>query len=142
MEPAKSVAPMNPITTPSWMDPMLPPEGQREIEDAAFDLIAKASSLAGQINPVVTGAVGALVRSMNCYYSNLIEGHNTHPRDIDRALRQDYSTEPKRRALQLEAVAHIEVQQAIDEGRDDPEFPASAAYPLWLHREFCRRLPE
>ena len=106
------------------MDPMLPPEGQREIEDAAFDLIAKASSLAGQINPVVTGAVGALVRSMNCYYSNLIEGHNTHPRDIDRALHRDYSTEPKRRALQLEAVAHIEVQQAIDEGRDDSAFPA------------------
>ncbi len=121
---------------------MLPSEGQREIEDAAFDLIMKAGSLAGQINPVVTGAVGTLVRSMNCYYSNLIEGHNTHPRDIDRALRQDYSTEPKRRALQLEAVAHIEVQQAIDEGRDDPAFPASAAYTLWLHREFCRRLPE
>ena len=121
---------------------MLPPQEQREIEDAAFDLIAKASSLAGQINPVVTGAVGALVRSMNCYYSNLIEGHNTHPRDIDRALRQDYSSEPKRRALQLEAVAHIEVQQAIDEGRDDPASPASMAYTLWLHREFCGRLPD
>jgi Fic family protein len=24
-----------------------------------------------------------------CYYSNLIEGHNTHPRDIDRALADD-----------------------------------------------------
>ena len=72
----------------------------------------------------------ALVRSMDCYYSNLIEGHNTHPRDIDRALHRDYSTEPKRRALQLEAVAHIEVQQAIDEGRDDSAFPASAAYIL------------
>jgi Fic family protein len=142
MKPAKPAAAANPITTPSWMEPMLPPEGQREIEDAAFDLIMKASSLAGQINPVVTGAVGTLVRSMNCYYSNLIEGHNTHPRDIDRALRQDYSTEPKRRALQFEAVAHIEVQQAIDEGRDDPALPASAAYTLWLHREFCRRLPE
>jgi len=75
---------------------------------------------------------------MNCYYSNLIEGHDTHPRDIDKALRKDYSTEPARRALQLEAVAHIEVQQAIDEGRDDPAFPASLPYILWLHREFCR----
>jgi len=128
--------------TPSWMEPTLPPDGQREIEDAAFDLTAKASSLAGQVNPIVTGAVGTLVRSMNCYYSNLIEGHNTHPRDIDRALRHDYSAEPKHRALQLEAVAHIEVQQAIDEGRDHGAFPASADYILWLHREFCRRLPE
>jgi Fic family protein len=79
---------------------------------------------------------------MNCYYSNLIEGHDTHPRDTDRALRKDYSVEPTRRALQLEAVAHIEVQQAIDEGRDDPAFPASLPYTLWLHREFCSRLPE
>jgi hypothetical protein len=79
MKPAKKTALPHPNITPSWMEPILPPEGQRQIEDAAFDLIAKAGSLAGQINPVVTGAVGALVRSMNCYYSNLIEGHNTHP---------------------------------------------------------------
>ena len=131
------------ITNPSWMDPMLPPEeGQRQLEDAAFDLVSRASSLAGQTNPIVTASIGTLVRSMNCYYSNLIEGHDTHPRDIDRALRKDYSAEPARRALQLEAVAHIEAQQAIDEGRDDPAFPASLSYVLWLHREFCRRLPD
>jgi Fic family protein len=142
MEPAKNTAYDGLITNPTWMEPMLPPDGRREIEDAAFDLIAKASSLAGQINPIVTEAVGTLVRSMNCYYSNLIEGHNTHPRDIDRALRHDYSAEPKRRALQLEAVAHIEVQQTIDEDKDDSSFPASMQYALWLHREFCGRLPE
>jgi hypothetical protein len=49
---------------------------------------------------------------MNCYYSNLIEGHDTHPRDIDRALAHaDYSNDPQMRALQKEAVAHIEVQR-------------------------------
>jgi len=98
----------------SWMGPMLPPDGQREIEDAAFDLIVCASSLAGQTHPIVSESIGELVRSMNCYYSNLIEGHNTHPRDIDRALQRDYSREPERRALQLEAAAHIEVQRAIE----------------------------
>lgn len=130
------------ITAPHLMEPMLPSEGERLIEDLAFDLIAKASSLAGQIHPIVTSAVGSLVRSMNCYYSNLIEGHNTHPHDIDRALRLDYSPEPVRRALQLEAVAHIMVQKAIDENLDDPSAPASGAYALWSHREFCRHLPD
>jgi hypothetical protein len=44
-----------PITNPSWMEPMLPPEeGQRQLEDAAFDLVSRASSLAGQTNPIVT----------------------------------------------------------------------------------------
>jgi Fic family protein len=124
------------------MEPMLPEESNRELEDIAFELTSKASSLAGQVNPIVTLSIGSLVRSMNCYYSNLIEGHDTHPRDIDRALHRNFSSQPKKRALQLEAVAHIEVQKAIDEGTDDPFDPLTTAYALWLHREFCRRLPD
>jgi Fic family protein len=130
------------ITDPAWMEPMLPEESNRQLEDVAFDLTSKASSLAGQVNPIVAMAIGDLVRSMNCYYSNLIEGHDTHPRDIDRALHRNFSTQPKKRALQLEAVAHIEVQKAIDEGKDDPAEPLTTAYVLWLHREFCSRLPD
>ena len=61
-------------------------------------------------------ALAGLVRSMNCYYSNLIEGHDTHPIDIERALKNDYSRDPKKRDLQLEAIAHIAVQRWIDEG--------------------------
>ena len=124
------------------MEPMLPEEANRDLDDIAFDLTAKANSLAGQVNPIVTQSIGDLVRSMNCYYSNLIEGHDTHPRDIDRALRKDFSQQPRQRQLQLEAVAHIEVQKAIDERRDDPSEPLTGAYGCWLHREFCRRLPE
>jgi Fic family protein len=130
------------ITDPAWMEPMVPEEINRQLEDVAFDLTSKASSLAGQVNPPVAMAIGSLVRSMNCYYSNLIEGHDTHPRDIDRALHRNFSTQPKKRALQLEAVAHIEVQKAIDEGKDDPAESLTTAYVLWLHREFCGRLPD
>jgi Fic family protein len=130
------------ITDPAWMDPMLPEESNRQLEDVAFDLTSKASSLAGQVNPIVAMAIGNLVRSMNCYYSNLIEGHDTHPRDIDRALHHNFSTQPKKRALQLEAVAHIEVQEAIDDGKDNPSEPLTTEYALWLHREFCSHLPD
>jgi Fic family protein len=130
------------IRDPAWMEPMLPEESNRQLEDVAFDLTSKASSLAGQVNPIVAMAIGNLVRSMNCYYSNLIEGHDTHPRDIDRALHRNFSTQPQKRALQLEAVAHIEVQKAIDEGKDDSAEPLTTEYVLWLHREFCSRLPD
>src|ERR1035437_4968137 len=122
MEPAMNT----PITNPSWMEPILPPEeGQKRLEDAAFDLVSRASSLAGQTNPIVSASIGTLVRSMNSYSPTLTEGHDPHPRDIDKALRKDSSADPARRISQLEAVAHIEVQQAIDEGRDDHAFPAS-----------------
>jgi hypothetical protein len=56
------------------MEPLLPEEAQG-LDDHATDLIAKASALAGRINPVLAPGIGNLVRSMNCYYSNLIEGH-------------------------------------------------------------------
>lgn len=78
---------------------------------------------------------------MNCYYSNLIEGHNTVPRDIERALAQDYSSNPQKRNLQLEAVAHIAVQERIDRGLDNRAAPASMEYLRWLHESFCGALP-
>ena len=34
---------------------------------------------------------------MNCYYSNLIEGHNTTPREIERALQDGLDTAEERR---------------------------------------------
>ena len=133
------------------MEPLLPSAtgaNRRRLEDLAVDLTAKAHALAGQLHANVRAEIGALVRSMNCYYSNLIEGHNTHPVDIERALRADYSANPAQRALQLEARAHIEVQTLLDGGRpesapDGFDGPAaSAVFVQALHREFCRRLPD
>src|SRR5947207_10723746 len=123
------------------IEPALPEDRDHRLEDLAFDLVSAASALAGQIHPMVQSAIGDLVRSMNCYYSNLIEGHNTLPRDIERALAQDYSVEPEKRNLQLEAVAHIEVQRRIDRDSDERAAPVSLEYLRWVHREFCVRLP-
>ena len=107
------------------MEPMLPSENNGKLGDLAIDLVAKANSFAGKLNPVVNRSVSDLVRSMNCYYSNLIEGHDTHPRDIDRALAENYEEEPKKRALQKEAVAHITVQKMIDTKKAPDIYPIS-----------------
>ncbi len=123
------------------MEPLVPAEGAQALEDEVVSLIAESNQLAGRIHPILRDSIGDLVRSMNCYYSNLIEGHDTHPRDIDRALANDFSSEPKKRDLQKEAVAHIYVQKLIDTGQGPDAWPASAAYAAWLHDEFCSRLP-
>lgn len=120
---------------------MLPPPDIRELEDLAMDLATKGSALASTLHPAVRQSIGHLVRSMNCYYSNLIEGHDTHPREIDRALAGNYSGDTKQRNLQLEAKAHIEVQRLIDAG-DLPSIKPSSEFMRWVHREFCSRLPE
>ena len=124
------------------MEPMIPQEGSRELEDLAVTLVEKSSALAGQANPLVAKSTGNLVRSMNCYYSNLIEGHDTHPRDIERALASDYSADPQKRDLQLEARAHIELQEIIDFGDGGKHGLFEADYIRWLHYEFCSRLPD
>lgn len=128
---------MTPVTA---MEPMLPEERQQSIEDLATDLVAKSSALAGRLHPIMRAGLGNLVRSMNCYYSNLIEGHNTLPIDIDRALAGDFSQDKKKRDLQMEARAHVEVQQIIDRG-EAPAPPVSADFILWVHKELCGRLP-
>jgi Fic family protein len=122
------------------MEPMMPPEGEKELEDLAFTLSAKANTLTASINPIFTKSMAHLVKSMNCYYSNLIEGHNTHPRDIDRALNQDYESLPEKRNLQLEARAHIEVQELIHTLPKETSL-VSTNFLIWLHKEFCSRLP-
>jgi Fic family protein len=85
-------------------------------------------------------SLAKLVRTMNCYYSNLIEGHATHPVDIERALQNDYSREPKKRDLQLEAKAHIVVQEWIDNsGVKGRVFDVESIRDV--HRRFCEQLP-
>ena len=79
--------------------------------------------------------------SMNCYYSNLIEGHNTHPVDIERALKNDYSNDTHKRDLQLEAKAHIDVQRWIDDGGLKGS-AVSGEVIREIHARFCKELPE
>jgi Fic family protein len=126
----------------SAMEPMLVPEGDSALDDLTFDLNRTTASLAGSMPAEIQKELARLVRSMNCYYSNFIEGHQTTPREIERAMRSDFSNDSKQRALQYEALAHIHVQQLIDTGGDPQHlWPASDSYAKWLHREFCSRLP-
>jgi Fic family protein len=123
---------------------LLPAEGHPawgSLRDFAFTLGEDAASLAGRLASGTAAAVGDLVRGMNCYYSNLIEGHDTRPVDIERALHADFAAEPKRRDLQLEAAAHIAVQAAIDADVIDAGQPLSAL-ATEIHRQFYDRLPD
>lgn len=128
----------------TMMEPLLVRESGRQREalaDLSVELTAASTGLRRSLPEGVVRALSDLVRSMNCYYSNLIEGRDTHPVDIERALNEDYSADPKKRDLQLEARAHIAVQKWIDEdGLKDRA--TSAAGILEIHRRFCELLPE
>lgn len=109
--------------------------------DLALELTASSSALRASLPNGILSALATLVRSMNCYYSNLIEGHNTHPIDIERALQDDFSKDIQKRNLQLEAKAHVAVQKWIDDGGLKGQ-AATQAGICEIHKRFSALLPE
>jgi Fic family protein len=129
----------------SLMEPLLFGEGSRHrpvITDLALDLTRKSAGFRRSLPPSLLTSLGDMVRSMNCYYSNLIEGHDTHPVDIERALKNDYSQDARKRDLQLEAKAHIAVQKWIDDGGLSGVCAISGEGIREIHLRFCELLPE
>lgn len=111
------------------------------LTDLAIELAIKSTALSKSLPSGISESLSTLVRSMNCYYSNLIEGHDTHPVDIEKALKGDYSENPSQRNLQFEAKAHIAVQSWIDEGGLKSKAITKCGIQE-LHRRFCELLPE
>ena len=126
------------------MEPLVLGEGSRhrpELTDLALELAQRSAGFRRSLPESLLSSLATLVRAMNCYYSNLIEGHDTHPIDIERALQGDYSKDTKKRDLQREAMAHIAVQQWIDEGGLRGRAVAADSIRE-IHRRFCEALPD
>lgn len=114
------------------------------ISDALAELSASSAVLGAKLHPRTAANLADLVRIMNTYYSNLIEGHNTRPRDIERALAGEFDKDQERRNLQVEAAAHVRLQGEIDRLAAEGQLPepASLDFLRWLHAEFYRDADE
>lgn len=135
---------MTQLETPQRIEPARLEDIPEAISDVVAELAAAAAALGKSLNSRTAASLADLVRIMNTYYSNLIEGHHTRPRDIQRALAGEFDKNTQRRDLQIEAAAHVRVQSEIDKLAADnrlPE-PASTEFIRWLHREFYRDAPE
>jgi Fic family protein len=135
---------MTAAETVDRIEPALLSEAPSEITDVVAELSAKAATLGSALHPRAASNLADLVRIMNTYYSNLIEGHHTRPRDIERALSGELDQDDERRNLQLEAKAHIRVQAEIDRLFADGRLPdpTSSDFILNLHLNFYRDAPE
>ena len=125
------------------MEPLVLPQGSRhrpELAEIAIELTAASAGLHRSLPTGIGSALAELVRAMNCYYSNLIEGHNTHPVDIERALNSDYSTDTSKRNLQLEAKAHVAAQSWLDLGGLAGRILTKDGLQE-VHQHFCELLP-
>ena len=113
------------------------------LADLSVEIQREATQLVQGLHPDSVVELADLVRVMNCYYSNLIAGHNTRPRDLERAL-AGAELEEETRPLALEARAHVIVQRAIDDMHRTGTLPrpTSVEFLTWVHKAFYDEMPD
>ena len=107
----------------------------------AGEVATRALGLRRAVHPATEARLAQLLRSVNSYYSNRIEGQHTHPWDIERGLKKDFSGEPDKARRQRIAVAHIDAQREIEAWlAAGPLDVYEAAFLARVHEAFYRRL--
>jgi len=100
---------------PAHFEPLLPSAELLTRLAQQVRPVAEASlRLQGALAPHTRVELRELVRSMNSYYSNRIEGQSTHPLNIEKALHQDFSAKPDVARRQRIALAHIEAEKELE----------------------------
>jgi Fic family protein len=119
--------------------PLFPADSD-DLKLLAWELAAADSSLSSAFHPDTREAIRQVIVPMNTYYSNFIEDRKTHPIDLIKAVNADYALEPDKRELQLEAQAHLKVNEQL-RSIVDPETVTSPDFIKWLHHSFYEELP-
>lgn len=124
--------------TPYRIEPLGPKSFSTEIVDLLTEIAAASARLGARLHPETALGLASLVRLTNCYYSQLIEGNNTEPREIEQAMQDQFSADENTRDLQLEARAHVRLQAEIDHLHAVGQLgePLDPAFLKWLHKEF------
>jgi Fic family protein len=127
---------------PHQFEPLLPSSLKQEpLLSKAHDLARGATQLAGL---PVAPALRGLLRGMNSYYTNRIEGQHTRPLEIEQALARNFSGNADLAARQRLALAHIEAEAEVEKryvGDEGARQLYSGAAVCDLHRELFSRLP-
>lgn len=128
--------------SPHQFEPLFPETGKELIYAQATRIVQAALSLTSTAHCSARDTVRELVRSMNSYYSNRIEGQGTHPFNIEKALRHDFSQQPDIAKLQRIAVAHIEAEQELEKRVKAGASALKSDFLIAAHSALYARLSE
>ena len=129
----------------SQFEPLLPASSRRDaLLEKAHYLQRVALAAKGSAHARVMLSIAPLLRAMNSYYTNRIEGQHTLPIEIEQALRQEFAINADTRRRQRLAVAHMHTEAWAE---------AHAAHTNWpqlfepevirvLHQHLFGQLPE
>jgi Fic family protein len=125
---------------PHQFEPLLPSQRLGELSEATRRIFEKSAGLKASASPQARAALREIVRSMNSYYSNRIEGQGTHPTNIERALRRDFSDRPDVAKGQRVALAHIEAEQELERLVTTEAAALDSGFLVRAHESLYRRL--
>lgn len=127
---------------PVQMEPLVI-DAIRPVYNDLIGLAAELSEASARLDAALVSStarsLSTLVENMNCYYSNLIEGHKTLPIDIEQAL-QKATEKVETKDLQSLAFAHIEADRWAKQRSLDQE--SLLPFLLEVHRVFGQHLPD
>lgn len=136
---------------PHQFEPLMPEESKlAPLLERASDLTRAATALGTASGKAAQLELRALLRSMNSYYTNRIEGEHTRPSDIERALQRDFSANADLARKQRLAVAHIRTEQSCEieverqvaaSGDEGARWLYSSDALTWVHGALFSDLP-
>lgn len=100
----------------SRMEPMFPMDADLvPLIELAGDLRTESARMMPRIGPSARSSLALVLRAMNSYYSNKIEGQHTYPADLEAALHNNFSPDAETKRRQELAIAHMEVEHHLEE---------------------------
>lgn len=130
----------NLYSSPHQFEPLLPQKEVAKLHERSQAIVNRSIGLGERAHPTTRLALRELLRAMNSYYSNLIEGQGTTPHNIERALHKDFSKKPDVARLQRIAVAHVEAEKELEEKTQAGAEPLLSSFAIDAHRALYGRL--
>jgi len=108
---------------------------KQDILERAELICIESAKLIGNYDTIIIKELINMLRIVNCYYSNKIESEGTHPLNIEKAMKKEYSPESKAKELQNLAIAYINTQTYLGNLNKDMS-PFDTEYLKKIHQHF------
>ena len=132
------------MTDLSVFQPLFPEEHVlAPLQERAAELIGGCHRLTAQAGTRLAAALRPLLRAMNSYYTNKIEGQHARPPDIERALVAQFDADVVAARKQRLALAHMAAEAELESlaASATVETLYRGAWVARIHRALYERLP-
>lgn len=128
-----------------YITPVIPSTNEIKLDNELLKkaemVIIESAKLTGGYNKYFIDAIKDLLKITNSYYSNRIESEGTHPIDIEKAMKKEFSNDEKKKNLQQLSLIHIEIQEYLEnKALNEKEKLYSIDSILDIHKRFYSKV--